>query len=107
MTAAGQQMCDWQRVYAWNPGQAVPPTNVSPFDVATLELSEHFGQVQLHRYHNTLVVTDAEAFGRLIRRRALLAQAARRGRDSLLHWLHACFASARRDQYSDRGRGAF
>lgn len=31
-----------------------------PFDVATRELSQHFGQVQLHRYHNNLVVTDAE-----------------------------------------------
>jgi SAM-dependent methyltransferase len=32
-----------------------------PFDVATSELSRHFGQVQLHRYHNNLVVTDADA----------------------------------------------
>jgi SAM-dependent methyltransferase len=31
-----------------------------PFDVATRELSQHFGQVQLHRYHNSLVVTDAD-----------------------------------------------
>lgn len=30
-----------------------------PFDVATHELSQHFGQVQLHRYHNNLAVTDA------------------------------------------------
>jgi SAM-dependent methyltransferase len=32
-----------------------------PFDVATRELSQHFGQVQLHRYHNSLVITDADA----------------------------------------------
>ncbi len=32
-----------------------------PFDVATRELSAFFGQVQLHRYHNQLVVTDADA----------------------------------------------
>jgi SAM-dependent methyltransferase len=32
-----------------------------PFDVATHELSVHFGQVQLHHYHNTLVITDADA----------------------------------------------
>jgi SAM-dependent methyltransferase len=32
-----------------------------PFDVATRELSEHFGQVQLHRYPNTLIITDADA----------------------------------------------
>ena len=32
-----------------------------PFDVATRELSEHFGQVQLHLYPNKLVVTDADA----------------------------------------------
>jgi hypothetical protein len=32
-----------------------------PFDIATQELSQHFGQVQLHRYHNNLVVTDADA----------------------------------------------
>lgn len=31
-----------------------------PFDVAARELSEHFGQVQLHRYHNNLAVTDAD-----------------------------------------------
>ena len=31
------------------------------FDVATREISEHFGQVQLHRYPNSLVVTDADA----------------------------------------------
>jgi SAM-dependent methyltransferase len=31
-----------------------------PFDVATGELSRHFGQLQLHRYHNSLVVTDAD-----------------------------------------------
>lgn len=32
-----------------------------PFDVATQELSEHFGQIQLHRYANNLLVTDADA----------------------------------------------
>lgn len=32
-----------------------------PFDVATRELSQHFGQVQLHRFANNLVVTDADA----------------------------------------------
>ena len=32
-----------------------------PFDVATRELSAHFGQVQLHRYPNKLVITDADA----------------------------------------------
>ena len=32
-----------------------------PFAVATQELSEHFGQLQLHRYHNNLIVTDADA----------------------------------------------
>jgi ubiquinone/menaquinone biosynthesis C-methylase UbiE len=31
-----------------------------PFAVATQELSEHFGQIQLHRYHNNLIVTDAD-----------------------------------------------
>src|SRR5690606_16892684 len=37
------------------------PNERFPFDVATHELSQHFGQVQLHRYHNNLVVTDADA----------------------------------------------
>jgi SAM-dependent methyltransferase len=32
-----------------------------PFDVATRELSQHFGQVQLHHYPNKLIITDADA----------------------------------------------
>jgi SAM-dependent methyltransferase len=39
----------------------ISPNERFPFDVATQELSEYFGQLQLHRYHNTLVVTDADA----------------------------------------------
>jgi SAM-dependent methyltransferase len=32
-----------------------------PFAVANQELSEHFGQIQLHRYHNNLIVPDGDA----------------------------------------------
>jgi SAM-dependent methyltransferase len=48
---------------AFMPGtQAIISANERfPFDVATQELSQHFGQVQLHRYHNSLVITDADA----------------------------------------------
>jgi SAM-dependent methyltransferase len=44
------------------PGMAhvLSPNERFPFDVAASELSRHFGQVQLHRYHNNLVVTDAD-----------------------------------------------
>jgi SAM-dependent methyltransferase len=41
--------------------RAFLPNERFPFDVATRELSQHFGQVQLHRYHNSLVITDADA----------------------------------------------
>lgn len=43
------------------PSHLAPMNERFPFDVATHELSQHFGQVQLHRYHNNLVVTDADA----------------------------------------------
>jgi SAM-dependent methyltransferase len=46
----------------WGGMEAQVSTNERfPFDVATQELSEHFGQIQLHRYANNLVVTDADA----------------------------------------------
>jgi SAM-dependent methyltransferase len=41
-----------------------PPTSGTvslTFAVATDELSRYFGQIQLHRYHNNLVITDADA----------------------------------------------
>ncbi|MCC6455882.1 MAG: methyltransferase domain-containing protein [Caldilineaceae bacterium] len=41
--------------------QETSPTERFPFDVATQELSQYFGQLQLHLYHNALVVTDADA----------------------------------------------
>ena len=48
---------------AYMPGtsMAISSNERFPFDVATRELSQHFGQVQLHRYANTLVVNDADA----------------------------------------------
>lgn len=48
---------------AFMPGSStlVSPNERFPFDAAARELSEHFGQVQLHRYPNQLVVTDAGA----------------------------------------------
>ena len=48
---------------AFMPGTAmlISKNERFPFDVATEELSRHFGQVQLHRYHNQLVITDADA----------------------------------------------
>lgn len=41
--------------------QTPGPQERFPFDVATAELSQVFGQVQLHRFDNNLVVTDADA----------------------------------------------
>jgi SAM-dependent methyltransferase len=48
---------------AFMPGSSAlaSPNERFPFDVAARELSEHFGQVQLHLYPNQLVVTDAGA----------------------------------------------
>jgi SAM-dependent methyltransferase len=48
---------------AYMPGTSIVISNYErfPFDIATQELSQHFGQVQLHRYANSLVVTDADA----------------------------------------------
>jgi SAM-dependent methyltransferase len=48
---------------AFMPGAVIPISYNErfPFDIAMQELSQHFGQVQLHRYHNGLVVTDADA----------------------------------------------
>jgi SAM-dependent methyltransferase len=48
---------------AYMPGTSMVFANNErfPFDVATRELSQHFGQVQLHRFANNLVVTDANA----------------------------------------------
>ncbi len=41
--------------------QVVPSHAAFPFATALDEVSRHFGQVQLHRYANDLVVTDADA----------------------------------------------
>jgi SAM-dependent methyltransferase len=41
--------------------QGISSNERFPFDVATHELSQYFGQLQLHLYQNTLVVTDAGA----------------------------------------------
>ena len=48
---------------AFMPGLSLRPSRDERFhfDGATEEFSQHFGQVQLHRYHNGLVVTDADA----------------------------------------------
>lgn len=55
-----QELRDLAEAYRPGSVQAYGPNERFPFDVATRELSEHFGQVQLYRYHNSLVVTDAD-----------------------------------------------
>ncbi len=56
-----QELRDLAQAYMPEAAALVASSERFPFDVATQELSQNFGQVQLHRYHNQLVVTDADA----------------------------------------------
>jgi ubiquinone/menaquinone biosynthesis C-methylase UbiE len=56
-----QEMHELAKAFLPNAAMLISSNGRFPFDVATRELSQHFGQIQLHRYHNRLVVTDADA----------------------------------------------
>jgi ubiquinone/menaquinone biosynthesis C-methylase UbiE len=54
-----QELRDLAEAFMPGTAMAIASNERFPFDVAAQELSQHFGQVQLHRYHNNLVVTDS------------------------------------------------
>lgn len=56
-----QELSDLSKTFLPNAAMLISRNERFPFDVATQELSQHFGQIQLHRYHNNLIVTDADA----------------------------------------------
>ncbi len=56
-----QELRDLGEAFMPGTSRLTPSNERFSFDVATQELSQHFGQVQLHRYANQLVVTDADA----------------------------------------------
>jgi ubiquinone/menaquinone biosynthesis C-methylase UbiE len=56
-----QEVRDLAHTFMPGATQMIPANERFPFDVATAEISQVFGQVQLHRFHNSLAVTDADA----------------------------------------------
>lgn len=56
-----RQIADLAEEFMPNSARLMTDNERFPFDVATTELSRYFGQIQLHRYANELVVTDADA----------------------------------------------
>jgi SAM-dependent methyltransferase len=59
-----------------------------PFDAATEKFSQHFGQVQLHRYHNGLVIPDANALADYMLSGIMLTQLPADGEAAFRQWLH-------------------
>jgi len=74
---------------AYMPGLALrtPSNERFPFDAATEKFSQHFGQVQLHRYHNGLVITDADALADYMLSGIMLTNLPAEGETPFRQWL--------------------